>query len=462
MTIQQSELSPVKNQKSIEDKIMECFPSGAYALSALLRLLDIVETREVPTAAVECKIQPLLKVNPDFVAKHAQTPEKLLMLVMHELHHVLLGHTTLFPTVTPVQNFVFDTVINGLICRMFPEAEYTALLTGIYAAERFPECLLRPPQGWPNRFTISKGISDLPDTIRARALEIHRALYSDCGATYQEVFDILPKFVSDDDVIKIVLLGGHAKGGATEGNFEGRSPLLFDVVRGIVEQWPQPPDPIKGRSLADLINQELIKPKAPSNRAVLRELFRKVAGFGKGENIRRRDTGYLPISTPIPVLDRRSIVMRSLGQEPLLHQGSIAFRRSVRVGQKVHVYLDVSGSMNGVKEALYGAILDCKELVHPQVHLFSTQIADISMNDLKRGICRSTGGTDIVCVAESMEANKVRRALIVTDGFVGQPQGQHFSTLARAKLAVAYLGLNTNMNDLAKVTDFSKHIQVGV
>jgi hypothetical protein len=85
---------------SITERILDCFPSGTYALSALLRLMDIVETGSVPTAAVECRVQPRLLINPEFVGKHARTSEKLLMLVMHELHHVLLGHTTLFPTVT--------------------------------------------------------------------------------------------------------------------------------------------------------------------------------------------------------------------------------------------------------------------------------------------------------------------------------------------------------------------------
>jgi hypothetical protein len=38
----------------------------------------------------------------------APTPEKLLMLIMHELHHVLLGHTRLFPRLTQIDNLVFD------------------------------------------------------------------------------------------------------------------------------------------------------------------------------------------------------------------------------------------------------------------------------------------------------------------------------------------------------------------
>ena len=144
---------------SLADQILDVFPSGSYALSALLRLLDIVPSDTVPTAAVECRLQPRLLINPEFVDRHAETPEKLLMLVMHELHHVLLGHTTLFPRVTPVQNFVFDAVINGVICRMFPSTDHTSFLSDFYSDSRFPECLLRPPPGWPRRSSLAPAVA---------------------------------------------------------------------------------------------------------------------------------------------------------------------------------------------------------------------------------------------------------------------------------------------------------------
>src|SRR5437773_12270809 len=132
-------------QKTMQERILDCFPAGSYALSALLRLVDVVETPDVETAAVECRSNPRMLVNPEFVEKSAATPEKLLMLVMHELHHVLLGHTRLFPCVTAVDNLVFDAVINALLCRMFPQTEHTAFFTELYSEEDFPACLLRPP-----------------------------------------------------------------------------------------------------------------------------------------------------------------------------------------------------------------------------------------------------------------------------------------------------------------------------
>jgi hypothetical protein len=180
-----------RENNSLAERILDAFPSGSYALSGLLRLLDIVESEEIPTAAVECRIQPRLLINPEFVEKHADTPEKLLMLVMHELHHVLLGHTTLFPRTTQVQNFVFDAVINGILSKMFPRPEHTAMFTDIYSAERFPECLLGPPPGWPDsEEQIAPALQALPEHHRARVQEVHTALYSSGGASYDEVYAV--------------------------------------------------------------------------------------------------------------------------------------------------------------------------------------------------------------------------------------------------------------------------------
>jgi hypothetical protein len=439
----------------LADRILDCFPAGTYALSALLRLLEIAESEAVPTAAVECRAQPRLLVNPRFVERHAATTERLLMLVMHELHHVLLGHTTLFPTVTPVQNFVFDAVINGIVSRMFPARPYTAFLTDYYTASAFPVCLLRPPPGWPERPRTAPAILALGEPASGLIGEIHAALYSETGASYHEVFDVLPKLVPAGSIEGIPLIGGHGEDGSGAGALEVRSPVLFDVVRSIVEHWPQPPDPIRGRSLADVLKASTVRAaRLPSNRTLLRRAIRKVAGLGAAGSLRQMRLDRVAAPTPIPALDRRSAVLRALGHQPLLHYGAVPWRRVIRAGG-VHVYMDVSGSMEPVKNALYGAVLDCREHVHGTIHLFSTAIADISLDELRRGISRSTGGTDIACVARHMSKHRIRRALILTDGWVGAPRGAHRDTLAKAKLAVAYLGATCNMTDLASVADYT-------
>lgn len=463
----------------LAERILDAFPSGSYSLSALLRLLDIVETDAVPTAAVECRIQPRLLVNPAFVARHAATPEKLLMLVMHELHHILLGHTTLFPRATPVQNFVFDAVINGIVCRMFPRAAHIAFFRDYYPEEDLPACLLAPPPGWPNgKVRMAAGLAQLPALLRARADAVHRSLYSATGASYQEVHELLPKLLAkvgvagasgrepDADgtelVLGVPLLGGHGEDELQAAGLEVRSPILFDVVRSIVEQWPQPPHPIRGRSLADVLRHHAVAARpTPSNRARLRQLIRKVAGLSGSGAARQLRDDRLEVPTPIPTLARRSLVQRALGHQPLLHTGIVACRRRAPAGQRVHVYLDVSGSMKSVLQALYGAILDCAEFVVPLVHLFSTKVADVDLAGLRAGKCVTTGGTDIACVAEHMARHRVTRALLVTDGWVGTPRGGQHATLARSRLAVAYLGASTNQADLAAVARHTCILTIG-
>ena len=147
--------------------------------------------------------------------------------------------------------------------------------------------------------------------------------------------------------------------------------------------------------------------------------------------------------------------MQVMGVQPMLHSAQMPWKQRSPVGEKVHVYVDVSGSMNSVLNALYGAVLDCKDMVFGKVHLFSNRIADVTLDELRKGKCITTGGTDIACVAKHIQSNQVRRALLITDGWVGQAKGQHHDILQSTKLAVAYMGESTNMLDLALVADFT-------
>ena len=123
--------------------------------------------------------------------------------------------------------------------------------------------------------------------------------------------------------------------------------------------------------------------------------------------------------------------------------------------ERVHIYVDVSGSMEGIKGALYGAVLDCEALVHPQVHLFSTQVAEVTPAQLRAGMCKSTGGTDIRCVTRHMARHRVRRAVLLTDGYVGAADAAGCETLGRARLGVAYIGAHISRDPLERHADAS-------
>lgn len=414
-------------ESRLEDRILDTFPSGSYGLLALLRLLDIVETTEVPTAAVECTEMPRLRINPEFVECHAETPERLLMLVMHELHHVLLGHTRLFPRLTPVDNLIFDAVINALLCRMFPGAEHTSFFTRYYRDDCYPECLLRPAAGWAPTAPVPMPPA-LEGSEMARVRQVYRALYSETGAHYQELYDALRSVVAAGTG-DVPLIGSHG----TEP--EPLTGPIFEVVRSVVEHWPQPLSPIRGRSWSEVLKLTRLLPR-PSNRAVLRALLRKVARPGIGARSGLPAPEPVAVLSPLPGRDRRAVVLRALGVPQLLYRREAPMMRRASC-ERVHVYLDVSGSIGELKGALYGAVLDCRELVHPAVHLFSTVVHDVSLAQLRRGECRTTEGTSIECVAGHMALHKVRRAILLTDGFVGPPGISAARTLSKAILGVA-------------------------
>jgi hypothetical protein len=456
---------------TLKDRLYDCLPAGRYALSGLLRLVDVVETEAVPTAAVECHAQPRLLVNPAFVAQHAATPEKLMMLVLHEIHHVLLGHTRRLAGPTPADNFVFDAVINALLCRLFPQPAYTALFRDFYPDDALPACLLRPPEGWDPRVRIVP----VPPALQARGMgparQVYTSLYSPEGASYEDVRHVLRAFLQRHArrLEGVRLLGDHegGPGGSSASSQGGGASASADAfaqgVADIVSRWPSPPEPLKGVSLDDMLRDSAVRiHRVPSARRLLRELITRVAAGGTARRgARRWVSAPLPIETPIPTPDRRATTLRALGAAPLLFRSEVEARQRLPVQERVHVYVDVSGSMEAIKGPLYGAVLDCEALVHPQVHLFSTQVAEVTPAQLRAGICRSTGGTDIQCVTRHMARHRVRRAVLLTDGWVGNAGPVGVGVLQAARIGVGYLGDCIDEGALAPYADATVRLPIG-
>ena len=450
-------MSPPRD--SITDRIFSTFPSGQYCLPAMMRILEVVESDEVPSAAVECTARPRMYINPAFVAEHAQTPGKLLMLVMHELHHVVLGHTRLYRRIEGNDNLVFDAVINAMLCRLFPDAEYTELFTDLYSESKYPECFLRPPASWHPAEPVDGGCetpSALQGEERADLAALYRELYMGKGATYDELREAFARHRSDEGCDEVFLLGDHraeGEGSSSDGLLEHRVPVLLEELQRITEIWPQPPDPLSGRSAHSLLDGTNRRPPL-SNRSRLHELLRKVADTRGRGPFRTVSNVTTSVISAVPRADRRSVVAGALGIRTVLYRSDVVTRRIEAKGSRVHVYLDVSGSIGNLVGPLYGAVLSCREFVHQDVHLFSTKVANATLAELRRGVCKSTYGTNIECVAEHMSTHGVRRAVIITDGFVGKP-----STSLRAVLKDAILGVAITSGESSRTAleEFATH-----
>ena len=216
--------------RRLVERVLDAVPVNQPAFSKLLSLLDIRTSREIPTACVTLGGRSRLFLNPDFIEAHCRTDAALGMLVMHELLHVLLGHTRLFPHVTPAHNIAFDAIINAQLCLLFPDPGHTALFRELYPEEDLPWALLRPPAAWPG--------DQARWILPGEAGRLHRALYTESSVTTVELFVMLQRYLDQAmpfDVALGRLLGNHAgkkpcDGGSASKRGSNRRPGMTDAA----------------------------------------------------------------------------------------------------------------------------------------------------------------------------------------------------------------------------------------
>jgi hypothetical protein len=440
---------------SLRFRIAESLPRDSVSLRALLSIARIEETGRVPTACVTFGAQPTLMINPAFVAQHATTAEKLQALVGHELLHVALGHTRRYAQCTPMDNLVFDCLINAMLCKADPIPERTALFRDFYSDAAFPQCFLRPPDDWHPRERVR-----LPAALKRADFEglafvkdVYRKLWGSLGASAWEIREAIrvgAKGLGLEVTVitgEVPLLGGHDHDQSVLVNNSITQELLRNITGEIARKLGgMPVEP--GVDASELFSQSQIAPKKVSARAQLRTLFAQLA-HGRGTaRIGRDSTREVLHTTPVPSRDRRAVVQRMLGVQPMLYQAPSLQRRQ-QLSERIHVYLDVSGSMAGVTASLYGAMLDCRDWIDPCVHLFSGEVKDITPAQLSAGLVHTTGGTSIECVTQHMHKHRVTHALIVTDGMVGRPSNAAADVLRQSQVAVAFFGSTVSEQILA-------------
>jgi hypothetical protein len=456
--------------------LLELPEARSLALDALLRLSGIEWDADVATACVECSAAPRMLLNPTFVEKRCDTTRKLAFLLLHELAHVSLGHTGLNTRATLAQNVAYDAVINASLLQGIVQSSHSidgwdSLVVELYEPNASPWFLLRPPPGWPER-SDWRASRKAPAALR----EIHHRLYSirrlrssgerrSMSVTYGEIVAALQREGSGlslalpgdgetgDAALLGRLLGGH---GASErersAESGGRDRQAAAVFAEVLSRLPRDAEQAAGPG-GDVLDVRIGR-SAPEAAlvAALRKLLR--AALLEGREPGRVRIERVPMWGVDPTRDRRApmrrYAARSFGAPaPLLFQGESLRARTVREGRTA-VYLDVSGSMSGVLEVLHASLVPLRRLLSPTVFLFSTIVAEVANADFARGKIRTTGGTDVGPVLEHLaretRAGRVGRAVLVTDGFFGEPDASVLADYlaSGAELHLGVLGTCTH------------------
>ncbi len=405
----------------LQRRIAGCVPLLDFGLDAVLRVLTIEETDTIPTAAIPLGGTPRLLINPKFVAEVCPSDEDLAVLVLHELHHLLLGHTRLYPRISELHNIAFDAVINAMIARSRPQPRWLALFRRLYAADRFPEQLLRAPEGFPGPAVWPP---EMPDGVRHVLTDLY---YSGAG-TFHDAFELLlrelPKLLGGFPL----LLGSHGEGGAAA------DPAIAAAIRAIVQRWP-PGDPRVGESINGALEVLVRTPAARREEPMLVTALLAAARVGN------RAAGLPePRATPAliawPTRDRRAFALAASGTPPLLYAGSLRGRPQRAGLTPVAVYLDVSGSVNEYLPRLLAAVLSCRDRVAATIYQFSDDVEKVSLDELARGVIRTSFGTCGESFATHLAESGAKGAVVITDGIVGPIPSPLALACRRANLQV--------------------------
>ncbi len=434
--------------QSLAERVARCLPAGSFELDTFVQLIGVEETTEVPTASVTCDLRPRLRLNPDFVARHCAREEHLFLLVMHELWHVLLGHTAAYPRSTQNHNIAFDAVINAGLTAELPQPEYRGFFEALNPPDEFPHLLLRPPVGWP--YDPVYTVPGPPDTRG-----VLRRLYPKpgeqlLGPTYGELLELIRKG-SDGEAGLPVLLGEHS---GENGN-PMDDVLLAEVMERVTASWGDVPAILPGRGGGSGPNRTWVarRDSAEATRTAFRRVLKRAVspqreGLRSG---RRSSEVVLGPATPLPsAYDRTVHAKRALGVPALLQQQRTV--TPVRTPQPPHralVYLDVSGSMAGLLPHLVDLLVPPVRQGLVVVRQFSTQVSELPLADLASGNLATTGGTDIACVLADAIELPFRRVLLLTDGQVGAPGQAWVSRFKNRGIEVfAAVPVNGSTSDL--------------
>ena len=445
-------------------RVLDLVGAHAHALNALLTVSTVEWSDATATACVECVDRPRLLLNPAFVAQWCHTPERLATLVLHELLHIALGNSRLFPRPTLAHNIAFDAIINRTLLAAiqgtrvrhssvqfgYDIERYTDLFTDLYSASKAPEFILRPPPGWPwaPDWTASRR---MPAALRA----IHRDLYDLKRFTdtprhwwetpvprYTQVTyaDIIAALRDSDGVPAedVSLLGAHGNTDADRQAIQGSrdrdaAELLASALEPLRGQLPGSGEhlgltPVRDASRTPALEEAL--------RTLLRKAIKPNGAGGTRVSWRQRD-----VRVVHRMHDRRAAcrvrAATLLGAPmPLLFDGHVHERQ--REPQRVAIYVDVSGSMDRVLPHLRRALLTLRREIEPTLYWFSTVVVAASGNELETGVVPSTGGTAICAVIAHAKHQLPAgsSAIVLTDGYLESVPAATSAALRRAQVAL--------------------------
>jgi len=402
-----------------------------FHLSHFLGVHSFRFSNDIATACITKDRDCLL--NPEFIINNANTPQKLTMVVCHEVYHKVLKHIEI-PS-NYVEDIAMDAVINAMLCQVFHGGRYWAFFKDYYSPDIFPNFILRPhskmstmsfmDKRYYRVLYYKKDVNHIDEVHHDPNVTTKR----NWGLTYEDVVDWLSRISEDqlDEALKkldeldessgvplpggSILIGDHKAGKITRTE-EDDIDELSDIIKEAGEKVRT-----KFAGSGETLFDEMLDLLEAKKNSKLAEAFDKAltqSVTSKVTSTIRSAFPDLPERSVVPLgIGRKEVVMLAAGFLPVFWKTVVP---DINSGA-VHVYIDVSGSMGEWVKWCYELCLSLADWLHEPVHLFSNKVVDISIQQLRRGKVSTTYGTDFDCICEHMVANDVKKTVIITDGY---------------------------------------------
>jgi predicted metal-dependent peptidase len=405
-------------EERFRDLVVELVDENPFAIRPVLKILDIVFTKAVPTLAVTCEARPRLLVNLEFLNVHCRTDQHIKAVICHEFLHVVLRHTETRRPFTPARHLALDAVINAVIHRQYGDA-YSSMMAGYYGEADDLKKLLRPmtlkEQAYYGMCRSTK--KEVLQWARAWAALYDGELVADdietlaqdmSGAVGDGPFDLLgglPNGVDD-------LLGDH--------DTLGR-PLpqeLQDALDRALRQmngsgiWRSPRDRGVGANPYEALFVARNEPMRRWERRTLEILKQHLSPDRHSRTARLEQAEFrVPVLSP---RDRRAFMRARWA--PFLPEAEWRTEQPKREGT-AQVYLDVSGSMSAEMPVVIALLGRLSRYTRRPFWAFSDVVAP-AIIEHGRLMAQTTGGTSLACVLEHMARTRPASAVVVTDGYI--------------------------------------------
>lgn len=444
--------------QAFEAVLAEFIEDNPLACQGILSVARVEFTEEIPTLAVTLRDDPpLLLVNPAFLNRHVRTEEDIRALLLHEFLHVLLGHTRLFDRMDDRTNLALDAVINHIVQRELGH-DHAAFFRRFYKpkGDHDPVWLLRPhaPGDIPPQSERCAIMADCDrwradgPTGRGKAIQIHwlRRGLALGKVLADDVLDLIDALDLEFPQ-KIEYLGGHKPGGESQEEDTdaavGEGDTIHPANLERLEQAFTKIDPNSiisdpagsGIGFGATAIENAWKAGDPNRQwraitmPVLRRLLVESANAG---SIEQADAGLLPVATS---QDRRA-ALRALWN-PILPEFNWNLARPT-APRKTNVYLDVSASMGPEINLLTGLLVQLRHWVRTPFHAFSNGIQEARIVD-GRLQTLTTGGTCFNDVLRHILESGTHKSLIMTDGFIEQPDKRLLDKLSARRQQIHVL-----------------------